>query len=310
MFSGQGSQSYHMGGELFANDATFRKCILSLDVICRDVLKRSVVERIYDESKRAGDRFDDGVITHPAIFMVEMATTEVLMERGVNPDAVIGVSLGSFAAAVVAGCMTVEQAMQAVLRQAAVIEEHCPPGGMLAVLGDVERHRQELLGEQYEVVSADMSSHFVVAAPHDVLERLEGRLMRKSIPVQRLPVRRAYHSKWIDAARAPLLSSLQSLSTRVPTIPFACCASSDLLAQLPADYFWAVVRAPIRFAGAIASLERTGSFRYVDAGPLGSLAGLLSYVLPPESRSVARTVLSPFRPRDVRERIAALARES
>src|SRR4051812_6933015 len=98
MFSGQGSQHYHMARELFAQEAVFRARLLELDEIVRKLSGLSVVEHIYDDRHRAGDAFEELLLTHPAVVMVELALAHTLVTSGIEPDATVGVSLGSYAA--------------------------------------------------------------------------------------------------------------------------------------------------------------------------------------------------------------------
>jgi hypothetical protein len=76
--------------------------------------------------------------------------------------------------------------------------------------------------------------------------------------------------------------------------PLVCCDRAATLADLHSGHFWDVTRRPIRFPQAIASLERNGPYRYVDAGPSGTLATILKYVLSPASRSMVHPVLTPY----------------
>ena len=95
MFSGQGSQYFQMGRELFEKNETFRDWMIRLDDIPRHVSGKSVIEVLYSDVYGKGDRFDRTLLTHPAIFMVEYSLAETLVEAGVRPDMVLGVSLGS-----------------------------------------------------------------------------------------------------------------------------------------------------------------------------------------------------------------------
>lgn len=128
MFSGQGSQYFHMGKELYDNDAVFRGSMVRLDDVVRQLCGKSVIEALYSETRGKAEPFDRTLLTHPAIFMVEYSLAQTLMEAGVWPDLVLGVSLGSFAAAAVAGFINVEDALTAVMRQAIAFEECCEPG--------------------------------------------------------------------------------------------------------------------------------------------------------------------------------------
>src|SRR5436190_1548109 len=103
MFSGQGSQCFHMGRDLFRKNDTFREWMVRLDEIAQRSSGRSVLDTLYSDGKGKGDPFDRTVLTHPAIFMTEYSLAQSLIHAGVHPDMVLGVSLGSFAAAAVAG---------------------------------------------------------------------------------------------------------------------------------------------------------------------------------------------------------------
>ena len=47
MFSGQGSQYYQMGRDLYQENPVFRQHLLSLDEIVRDYLGKSILNQIY-----------------------------------------------------------------------------------------------------------------------------------------------------------------------------------------------------------------------------------------------------------------------
>src|SRR5260370_1040196 len=117
MFSGQGSQYFQMGRELFEKNDTFRDWMVRLDDMARRLSGRSVIGILYSDLHGKGDPFDRTLLTHPAIFMVEYSLAQSLIHAGVCPDIVLGVSLGSFAAATVAGFIGVEDALTAVMRQ-------------------------------------------------------------------------------------------------------------------------------------------------------------------------------------------------
>ncbi len=96
MFSGQGSQYYHMGKELFKENTVFRQSMLEMDAIAARRIGTSIVEEIYHPGKRVSDPFDSILFSHPAIFMIEYSLYKVLEDRGIYPDYVLGSSLGEF----------------------------------------------------------------------------------------------------------------------------------------------------------------------------------------------------------------------
>lgn len=305
MFSGQGSQYFQMGKSLYDRQRTFRDWMDRMDAIVLEQAGCSVVSALYDAKRSRGDLFDRTLLTHPAIFMVEYAIAATLIENGIRPDLTLGASLGSFAAATVSGCLTMEDALTAVIGQAHILEKHCSPGAMTAILGDPSLLEAPPLQGNCDLAASNFANHFVVSAQPQPLAEIESFLRSAEITFQRLPVAFAFHSRWIEAASAPSRDHLGRLNLARARIPLACCASEDVLQSLPADYFWRVARNPIQFQKTIATLEQHGGYRYIDAGPAGTLATFLKYLLPPTSLSSVHSTLTPFG-RDA-ENIAAIA---
>ena len=294
MFSGQGSQYFQMGRELYDCNDTFREWMIRLDGIAQDVSGRSVIETLYSGARGKGDPFDLTLLTHPAIFMVEFSLAQSLMRAGVRPGIVLGVSLGSFAAAAVAGHISVEDALTAVTRQAIAFEECCEPGGMIAVLADPALFAEDFLSGRSELAAVNFSSHFVVSARRAELETIEAALRERNVSYQRLPVAIPFHSQWIDDAKAPFGSFMRSIRRGQGRLPLACCDQTAILSELSDDYFWNVVRRPIRFRETIERLERQDARRYIDVGPSGTLATFLKYVAPATTRSTAHAIMTPY----------------
>jgi bacillaene synthase trans-acting acyltransferase len=294
MFSGQGSQYFQMGRPLFERNSIFRDCMLRLDVIARELSGQSIVAALYGDDSSKGARFDRTLLTHPAIFMVEHSTAQALIGAGVAPDITLGASLGSFAAATLAGIISVEDAMVAIIGHARALEECCEPGGMIAILADPALYEQEFLAGHSELAAVNFSSHFVVAATWDKCDAIESALRDRSVHCQRLPVTFAFHSRWIDEARRKFEPFMESVALKPARLPVMCCDHAQLLTRLQPNYFWDVTRNPIRFQESVAKLEQSGTYRYIDAGPAGTLATFLKYGLPTGSASKAQPVLTRY----------------
>src|SRR5215471_12940240 len=254
MFSGQGSQYFQMGKELFDKNETFRDWMVRLDDIQRRVSGRSVIEVLYSNLYGKGDPFDRTLLTHPAIFMVEYSLAETLIEAGVRPGMVLGVSMGSFAAAAVAGFIGFEDALNSVVRQALTFEEQCEPGGMTAVLADPALFTEQFFRWRCELAAVNFASHFVVSAKCPELQEIETALDKQDIGYQRLPVSFPFHSQWIDDAKAPFESFMRLIPCKQGRLPLACCDQAAILTGLSEDYFWNVTRRQIRFRETTARL--------------------------------------------------------
>ncbi|HKO55148.1 MAG TPA: acyltransferase domain-containing protein [Thermoanaerobaculia bacterium] len=294
MFSGQGSQYFQMGKELFDSDETFRGWMLRLDETARRTAGQSVIETLYSDAHGKGEPFDRTLLTHPAIFMVEYSLAQSLMHAGIRPEMVLGVSVGSFAAAAVAGCVDVDDALTAVIRQAMALEEWGEPGGMTAVLADPALFDQDFFRGRGELAAVNFSSHFVVSARRSELVAIEAVLKQRNVSHQRLPVSFPFHSQWMDKARPAFEPFMRSVRRTKARLPLVCCDRTTTLSDLSDSFFWDVVRHPIRFRETIARLEREGGRRYVDVGPAGTLATFLKYGLPESTKSSVYSILTPF----------------
>ena len=297
MFSGQGSQYYHMGRELFAHHPVFRKWMLKLNKITQEVSGYSVIDRLYDEKKRVGASFDGTLYTHPAIFMVEYAMARVLIEEGIEPEFVLGTSLGEFAAAAVAGVSEVGELLESVIRQAHAFELHCPKGGMLAVIHDFSLFQEiPLIYDNSELASINFDSHFVISGKTDKLKVIEEFLNSKSIACMLLPVSHAFHSSLADQAASYYLDFHKNKIYLKPQIPLVSCLHGKMLTQIQKEYLWDVVRKPIKFPEAIMVLEKEkrNNLVYLDLGPGGTMANFAKHNLDISSQSEVYAVMTPF----------------
>jgi bacillaene synthase trans-acting acyltransferase len=268
--------------------------MLRQDEIVRDLSGHSVVEVLYSERNSKSDPFTSTMLTHPAIFMVEHSLAQSLIESGVVPDMTLGASLGALAAATISECVSVEDALTAVVRQASAFESSCVPGGMIAIIADPSLFLEGFLHEFSELAGVNFSSHFVVSCPQMHLKEIESALKARNIVHQRLPVSFAFHSRWIDEAQWTIETIMRSVHYRTARLPMMCCEEVELLSSLREGYFWRIARNAIRFRDAVLKLEQAGSYRYIDVGPAGTLATLLKYSLSPTSPSTTHSVLTPY----------------
>jgi acyl transferase domain-containing protein len=294
MFSGQGTQYFSMGRPLYEDHRAFRRRMNQVEVVARDLIGDSIVQALYYDGRKKSDVFDNIRLTHPALFAVQWALAETLIDADVVPDLTLGTSLGSFVAAAVSGCLTLEDAVAAVVHQASIVERYCCPGTLIAIFANPHVLDAEGLSDICVIVSRDSPTHFVVAAEQRNARTIEEVLRRRALTSQRLSVAFAFHSQWIDEARVPFENCLRQLVFREATVPVVSSLEPAILQALPAGYFWHVMRQPIRLDAAISWLEARGYYRYIDLGPSGSAATFLKYCLSSTSLSRATSILSPF----------------
>jgi len=295
MFSGQGSQYHQMGRELFENHPGFGRWMGILDEIARQRLGISMMDELYGEDKPISVEFDHPIYTHPAIFMVEYALARILLEAGIEPDYVLGASLGEFTAASITNVFGYEELIPALIEQAELIKAQCIKGGMTAIVQDHGLYNEQtVLFENSELAARNYSSHFVVSGGTTSLKNIEGFLKEEGITYQPLPVSHGFHSALMEPVQSDLLNLLEPLNHHAPDIPFISCVKSRVMDTIPKNYWWDVVRKPVEFQGAIEWLEKEQSYIYIDLGPSGTLANFVKYNLTNGSDSEIYPILSPF----------------
>jgi acyl transferase domain-containing protein len=294
MCSGQGSHYFQMGGELYLRHSGFRRSMLEMDALVRELTGRSVVEALYDPAKKKSDTFDQLSLSSPALVMVELALAGALREEDVVPDLVLGASMGTFAAAAIAGCIDRDDALRAVVAFARAIETYCVPGAMLVVFGNKAVQDSPVLDTYCELAADSSPTHYTLATPQSHLPSIDRYLRERRATFQKLAVRYAFHSRWIEAARDPFLESIRALPLERPRIPLVCCANARSLANVPQDFLWRAAREPIRFSETIGMLEKSGPHAYIDVGPSASLAALVKSSRASASQSSVHSAMSPY----------------
>ncbi|WP_371478759.1 ACP S-malonyltransferase [Kitasatospora sp. NBC_00315] len=293
MFSGQGSQYYRMGKELFDEDEVFRAALLRHDTVVAEALGESVLGRMFDPAKRKNDPFTDTGITHPAIVMIELALAETLRAAGIEPDYLLGSSLGEYAAAAVSGSIDPADCLRLLVRQAAGLRAG-PRGGMLAVLAGPEVLDRVPALRGCEIAARNYPGHFVVAGTEEALAAAETGLRAADVLYQRVPVEYGYHSGLMDHVLVECRDALEGVEFGPPRIPWVSCVDGRLVERASAEHFWQVARRPIEFERTMAGMRDRGEFLYLDLGPSGTLHNFVRNNLPAGTRSESLALLSPF----------------
>ncbi|MFF2807622.1 ACP S-malonyltransferase [Streptomyces sp. NPDC058000] len=293
-FSGQGSQYSRMGWSLYQAEPVFRDALDRLDAAAATELGESVLATLYAPGRSRGEPFDAIEFTHPAIVMVELALAETLIAYGIEPDLLLGASLGEFTAAVLAGVLDADVCLRLLVRQARALRA-APRGGMLAVLEDVALHQDlPLLRDRTEIAARNYPGHFVVSGAEADLVAAEEALRARQVVCQRVPVGYAFHSRLMDAGEPLFRSVMAGTALRPPRIPVVSCASAGEVARVTVDHLWRATRQPIAYAETLAALEQRGPFQYLDLGPAGTLHNFARKGLSAASRSRSLPLLSPL----------------
>ena len=294
MFSGQGSQYIGMGQKLFEHIPIFREHMSNLDRKVQDLIGESVLNKLYS-SKKNTNMFDRLLYTNPAIFMVEYALAKTVIAKGIEPDGVIGSSMGEFASAVLADVLTIDEALVTLVEMSRLTEVECERGGMLAIFHNPNLfHDHAELYQISELASINYDSHFVVSSTLEKLNSVKAFLHSHNIMYQQVPVLYPFHSSYLNPMVDKYLAYLKSLRFNRPSLPYYSCVTGEQIQELSPKYFWNVVRQPIQFHKAINNMNQREPNMYIDLGPSGTLASFVKQIISPQSDSKVFSIMTPF----------------
>jgi len=293
MYSGQGAQYYGMGRELYEAEPVFRKTMQECNRIASDCLGQDLLEEIYKDRGRSYDPFEETRLTHPANFMMGYSLTQLLFSKGLEPDLLVGYSLGEYIAAIVSEALPLERAIQTIISQGLLFQEHTPEAGMLAILADLAifDDRPELFRDSW-LACSNFPNHFVVTATRKRLAAIETQLNQEGTTTQLLPITRGFHSPLIEDVAMEFPAYAEGfLPLRIPMVSSRLAGE---LSAMNASELWAACRQPVAFIETMRYLESRGPHCYIDVGPAGTLMNFAKYNLPRSSASQCHSVMNPF----------------
>jgi acyl transferase domain-containing protein len=215
--------------------------------------------------------------TQPALFAFEYAMAELWRSWGVQPALVCGHSVGEYAAACVAGAMSLEDGLTLIAERARLMEELPPGGAMAAVRAERDSVATWLDGHEQSVSLAAVNgpANLTLSGAADVLERILGQLQAGGTPVQRLNVSHAFHSPLIEPMLDHFEARAADIDFRLPSVPLVSNLTGTVLDRTPDAAYWrAHARAPVDFHGGLRQIQELGVDVLLEVGPQPVLTGL------------------------------------
>jgi len=276
-FPGQGSLEMGMGREIAEAFPAAREVYrvgseasgLDLEKLCFETPLEQMVET---------------EVQQPALVATSLAILAAMRERGLEPDVVVGHSVGEFAALAAAGSLETGAAIGLVRERGLAMAEAARqrPGAMAAILGLADEEVEKLCRRIVGVWPANYNcpGQIVISGEHQAVEECcaeaESLGARRAV---KLKVSGAFHSPLVARAADRLRPALDRVRFAEPLAPFMSTVTAKVEpAQRIAALLVDQLTGPVRFTQAATELVRSGATTFVEVGPGNVLSGLVKRI--------------------------------
>lgn len=281
MFPGQGSQAVGMGEDIYNTYPEASQKYTKAN----QLLNKDIKELMFSGPKEELTATENA---QPSLVLSSIIINDLLAEKGIKPDMVIGHSLGEYSALVASGVLTLEVAIPLVATRGKLMEGAYPAGqgAMAAVLGLTESEINEALENLTEDAIVDVANlncpgQIVISGTTKGIKQADPLLKeagaRRILP---LNVSGPFHSRLMKAMSQKFSESLDEIEFNEPTIPVYANVTS-LPTKVPSEIKDLLVKqlfSPVRFEESIKHMIDQEVDAFVEIGNGKVLCGLVKKI--------------------------------
>ncbi|MEP0265321.1 SDR family NAD(P)-dependent oxidoreductase [Dokdonia sp.] len=277
MFPGQGAQYVNMGLGLYRTNTFFAS---ELDQCLEHINKINggnddISEILFN--KKSKKEIHETKYTQPLIFSIEYSLAKLLINYGIQPNMMVGHSIGEYVAACLSGVFKLEDALKLVILRGQLMQS-LPSGIMLSV--DVRESDiiPMLKNSKVDIAVINTTDNCVISGRKEEIEELNKIFITKGYQTKQLNTSHAFHSGMMDPILDDFKKVLESIPRNTPEIPFVSNISGKWITNkqaMSADYWSDHLRKTVRFNDSIDKLLERDKVIFIEVGPGRSLSSFL-----------------------------------
>jgi len=275
LFTGQGSQYTGMAKNLYQNESKFKSELDSCNQILEPLIGCSLNDLLWNDSFT--EKLNHTRFTQPAMFAVQVSLARMLSSWGIKPDAVIGYSVGEYAAACVAGIISVEDGLKILTARGRLVDDFGKPGTMAAVMSDEKTVRTILLDfPEIELATLNGPAGQVMAGTTENIASAIKFFENNGIECRKLNVSHAFHTKLMNDVLKPFGKVVESVKFEKATIPILSNLNGKYNKdEMSTPKYWVDhLRNPVYFGASMELLISENYQVYLEIGPKPVMSGM------------------------------------
>ena len=211
----------------------------------------------------------------PAVFITSTAMARQWMAWGIEPDVMIGHSLGEYVAAHLAGVLSFDDALSLVITRSGLMERVSGVGAAMLVVPLPELEVVRRLPAALSLATVNCDDECVVAGPAGAVAEFAAALAVDGIEVTHIPLAAAAHSSMLDSVLDEFESAVRAVTLLPPQRRYISNLTGDWIddAQATNPRYWVDhLRHTVRFADGLRTALTDRPTVVVEVGPGQALA--------------------------------------